>query len=923
MKNKIKELIKKKDPNNKVLDKKKENKKVDNKKAAKIAMKNNKKATKPKRNILLILIMVLGIGFIAVCIVFVALVVFTAPDFNVDLLYSKEATVLLNKDGVEFASIGSENRELVTYDELPQVLIDAIVSVEDSRFFQHGGFDMPRFAKATFGQLIGNSGAGGASTLTMQVSKNTFTSKDSEGITGVFRKFTDIYISIFKIEKAYTKEEIMEFYVNAPWLGNRTYGVEQACQLYFGKSVKDLNLAEASLIAGMFQAPAAYDPYAYPDNAAKRRETVLSLMVRHGYISEEEAEAANNVKIESMLIGYNALEQSPYQGFIDTVVQEVQDRTGDNPYNVPMIIQTTMDTSRQEVVNDMMQGKLYNFVNDTVQSAIAITDINDGSITAVGNGRNKNGEMLMNLATQMFRHPGSTAKPIMDYGPLIEYNGASPSWLFFDEPMTYSNGQSLRNADRTYLGMLTMKDALVKSRNIPAVQAFQKVDKLKIAEFAHSLGIDYGEELYESYAIGSFDGVSPLQLSAAYAAFGRGGYYIEPYSYTRIEYRQTGEIVEQSYEKVKVMSEETAFMVTSMLMQGGASGVGGTINVKGTDVAAKGGTSTYDSKVLKQYNIPDSASADNWIAVYTPDYSMAVWYGYEKLIKDGPYVTAVAGSNARRKISAAVANKVFKANSKFKVASGVVKVTVERDTIPPLLPSDHTPSDMLITDYYKKGTQPTEVSTRYATLANPTGGASTVVGPVINLSWNAIKTPNAIDSTWLSNYFDKGYGQFASKYLQERHNYNAGHIGAIGYQVYLKNSDGTLTSLGWTAGNTFTYTALSSSPHTFVIRSAYSIFKSNMSGGLEITTAGAASDIGNIILNSSTSCNFQTLPTQFTVYDNLGIDITSNPGLSFSTSTVPNGHAGTWPAAGNYTVTYTFTYNSGTPKTRTKPITCP
>ena len=179
------------------------------------------------------------------------------------------------------------------------MLLDAIIATEDSRYFQHNGFDLPRFMKASAGQLLGNSDAGGASTLTMQVVKNNFTSTESSGFAGIVRKFTDIYMSIFKVEKNYTKEEIIEFYVNAPYLGSGSYGVEQASQTFFGKSVKDLSLVEAATIAGLFQAPGAYDPYVYPEKAQERRDQVLSLMERHGYITSEEKEIAEEIHVES------------------------------------------------------------------------------------------------------------------------------------------------------------------------------------------------------------------------------------------------------------------------------------------------------------------------------------------------------------------------------------------------------------------------------------------------------------------------------------------------------------------------------------------------------------------------------------------------------------------------------------------------
>ena len=216
-----------------------------------------KKQTKKKNNKKNYLkITLLAILFL-MCITFGGFVYYiyiSAPEFKSNLLYRKESSNIYDSKGNLIATIGTERRQLVKYDELPQVLIDAIIATEDSRFFEHDGFDIPRFLKAGVGYIKGVD-AGGASTLTMQLSKNTFTSTETKGFDGIVRKFTDIYMSIFKIEKDYSKEEIIEFYVNAPYLGAGSYGVEQASKTYFNKDVTNLNLVEAATIAGMFQSP--------------------------------------------------------------------------------------------------------------------------------------------------------------------------------------------------------------------------------------------------------------------------------------------------------------------------------------------------------------------------------------------------------------------------------------------------------------------------------------------------------------------------------------------------------------------------------------------------------------------------------------------------------------------------------------------
>lgn len=820
--------------------------------AVKVVKKQPKKAKKKKShkflNAILILIMLIGIIATSAILVFCGYIVISAPDFDTDLLYSKEASIVYDRNGTEYGRLGREQRELVYYDDLPQVLIDAIVATEDSKFFQHNGFDIVRFAKASLGQLAGHSNAGGASTLTMQVVKNTFTSTQSHGWQGIVRKFTDIYMSVFKIEKNYTKEEILEFYVNAPFLGSGTFGVEQACQTYFGKSVKDLSLTEAALIAGIFNAPTAYNPFNSVDLATKRRDTVLNLMVRHGYITKEQAEDAKSITVESLIHKKTNEGLNKYQSFIDTVIRDVEDKTGLNPYNTPMLIYTTLDPTVQDVLNQLNNEELgYKWVDDYIQIGLVITDVKDGSITAIDGDRNQDRVLSYNRATQMKTQPGSIIKPILDYGPFLEYNNGSPGTIFYDTPMTYSNGQKIANSDRTYKGAMTMRQALIQSRNIPAVQAFQAVDKNKIAEFSHACGIDYGNTLYESYAIGGGMEVSPLEMAAAYGTFARGGYYIEPYTYTKIVLQETDEVIEYKPEKVQAMSKETAYMINDMLVSATKAGVGGNLNVSGTDIGSKTGTSTYDSAALKANNVPDSASADNWVITYSPDYVISFWYGYDKLSHDH-YTDSIKAAIQRKKISAVVGNKVYKKNSKFTKPDTVISSKYEKETIPTELPSEYTPANLIGTDVFKKGTEPSKVSTRFAQLNNPTNGRGSESNGLITLSWSAIQTPNAINQSYLQNYFKENYGNQAESYLSRRIEYNNSNIGNIGYQVYLKTDTGE-QSLGYTTETEYRYQAPSSGNYTFIVRSAYSIFKSNMSSGLIInvkSSSGGSSTNDNI-----------------------------------------------------------------------------
>ncbi len=818
--------------------------------------KKNRKIKKGITTTLFSVILLGGIAFVSLILVFALYVIITSPDFEKDKLYSKESTVIYYADGTEMTRFGSEDRVLVNYDELPQVLVDAIVATEDSRFFQHSGLDIARFAKATVGQLLGQDHAGGGSTLTMQVAKKTYNDENAKsGIKGLIRKAKDIYMSVFKIESNYTKEEIIEFYVNSFYFvsdGSLNHGgiagVEQASQYYFGKSVSDLTLAEASIMAGMFQNPNKHNPYTKPENVRKRQNTVLTLMVNHGYITEEEKQAVLDIPVESLVKDRSKSNSSSInQAVVYYVLADVEEKTGLKPYDTPMKIYTTIKPDVQNVLNRLERGELYDFPNDVLQEGIAVTSTDNGAIVALSGGRNYMAKG--NNRATVRRQPGSTAKILFDYGPYLEtFSGSSPGNLFLDEPTTYSNGTPIKNADNSYLGLITMRTALVKSRNIPALRAFKAVanEDIKIIEnFVHSLGIDYGDELFESASIGGFMGISPIEMSAAYAAFGRGGFYIEPYCYTKIEILETGEIKEHKYEKVKVMSEETAYMITDMLMSAAQNGVGG-VKISGTDIAAKSGTSTIDSASTKILGIPSHATMDSWNVTYSPEYAIALWIGYDKTTSEY-YLTSKIAGPIRLAIMKAIGQKIYSTNQKFEIPSGIVSVEIENETFPPQLASDYTPSDLRSTELFKTGTEPTEVSIRFSKLNAPSNGSYDFNGTNLTLNWRGIDTPDAISQNYLSDHFNTYYDEHASKYYEKRISYNNTYIGSLGYNIYQKDASGNLTYVGRTNSTSYTISNVSSNA-TYVIKSSYSTFSSNMSDGLEIkVTASVDNNVGDML----------------------------------------------------------------------------
>ena len=918
---------------------KKTNKKTSTKKTKSndtvVKQKKKKKVKKILKLLLNIFLLLLLIGLIG-GIVFAVYIVVKAPNFDPKNLYSTESSIVYDKNGKQITKLGVEKRKNVNYDDLPQVLVDAIIATEDSRFMQHNGFDLPRFLKASAGQVVnkitGHGNAGGGSTLTMQVSKNNYTSVESSGFEGIVRKFTDIYISIFKLEKNYSKEEIMEFYVNIPYLGNNSYGVEQACQSYFGKSVSDINLSEASLIAGLFQAPASYDPYRHPDYAEERRNTVLYLMQRHGYITKEEAEDAKKISVTSLLRSSNPeSESNEYQSYIDVVIDEVEEKTGNNPYTTGMKIYTNLDTDKQTVLNDLMSGKTWTWKDDKVQAGVAIVDVNTGALVAVGGGRNRTGARQLNYATDITRQIGSCAKPLFDYGPAFEYNNAGLASQVYDGPHAYSSGVSIRNVDGSYGGTMTYKYALAASRNIPALKVFQSVDNSKIKEFVTKLGItpeiDSNGGLHEAHALGAFTGSNPKSMAAAYAAFANGGYYAEPYTINKVEYIDSDKTVSLKSKRTRVMSDSTAYMITDALTYAvsGYGNIGG--SVRGVQLAAKTGTTMFDSEARKKYGYPSSANMDMWVTGYTPEYAVSLWYGYTEAEKG--YYLGSEGYSVRGKIFRQIISNISdrSGSKKFTVPNSVVKVTVEKETSPLMLPSANTPDNMKVTEYFKKGTQPTEVSPRYNALPNASGLTAKTNGNQVELTWAAATKPEYLTD----DYFRKNYKNYFGSSLETALSGRKASDGEFGYEVLVKdNNTGTTNSLGFTTETSFKTTKINSNV-TYIVKTKLANLGCTASSGITTTVKGEPEKTSSLLtyevignLKDTATVGSSYTDSGIKVFSD-GIDVTSKAKITVScaelgTSGKAQKETYTFTKAGTYTLKYSISYNGST-ETATRTIT--
>ena len=580
-------------------------------------------------------------------IYYVASILQDAPELDVSRFGSAESSRIYDSEGQLIVDLGEQSRENVDYEDLPQVVIDAFIAVEDSRYFEHNGFDLPRFIKAAIENLKTRNFSQGGSTITMQVVKNSyFTTKESVAEKSIPRKIKEIYLAL-QTERAVSKEDIFEYYINKILFGGNSYGIQKGAEYYFGKDATELTLPEAAMLAGVVNAPYSYNPYVNLSLATERRNVVLNLMLHHGHITEEECALAKSTRLEDLL-SYEPVSGTtyPYQAYLDAVVEECISLTGDNPYDTQMVIYTYMDRAAQEHAENVLAGKTSaKFpANDSYfQAAFTVIENDTGHMVAIGGGRDYSGQRQFNRATSMYKQPGSTAKPILAYALAFEELGWSTTHVVEDIPIVYRGTDILLpNVDGVYLGQITLEEAISRSRNTSAMITFEQlVDELGtdyIVNHIRNLGFEVDpNEFTLGYVIGSstFE-VTPTQLASAYSTIARGGDYIKPTTIARIEYIDSDVApIEPEYLPTTVISEQAAYLTSEMLNKCVNSPWYNYMQILKSDkfkAYAKTGTTDYGSEA-EEYGIPVGAIKDKWVAAYTGDYSVAVWTGYDSPVK--------------------------------------------------------------------------------------------------------------------------------------------------------------------------------------------------------------------------------------------------------------------------------------------------
>lgn len=674
-----------------------------------MARRKQKKQRKPKQKsivkriffIIGLLVLAIGIGVGGLFTYYIA----TAPEIDEEKLANPFSSKIYDIDGELFAEFGDVKRTKIEYDDLPDILIDAVTATEDIRFFKHFGIDLRRMGGAILANISRGFGAEGASTITQQVVENAFLTSDKK----LKRKVQEQWLAL-KLEREYSKEQIMEMYLNTIFYGSGAYGVAKASEIYFDKTdLHDLTLVEAAILAGLPQRPSAYNPFENPDLMADRVDTVLKLMVRHGKISEEEAAEARQVEIASLLTDKKPA-AAPHDAFLRKVRQEVNEKVdGANIDTGGLKIYTTMDRHAQEYVEFLLTDSEDNpikYPDEDMQAGMVVLDTKTGAIQAIGGSRNRENIDGYNYALQGGRQPGSTFKPIVAFGPAIEYNKISTYHQLNDDAPYKIPGteHEIRNWDRQNRGWTPARLALSRSLNVPTVKAFLEVENDKVKEFGENLGIKFAKDSVPvGEAIGGEEtNVTPLQLAGAYRAFGNEGIYNEPYAVTKVEFPD-GKVVELKPEPEAVMSDYTAYMITDMLksaLSPSPIGTGSNANIPGLHMAGKTGTT----------NIPNDGGVNNsWFSGYTTNYTIAVWTGYKENNK------AIENTQIPHALFKHTMTEISKdiETPDFKKPDSVVEVAIEKGSNPAKLPSKYTPKENIITELFVKGYEPSSTSKKY------------------------------------------------------------------------------------------------------------------------------------------------------------------------------------------------------------------
>ncbi len=599
---------------------------------------------------------------------------------------------------------GSENRIIVSLDEIPLHTRQAFIAAEDLRFYDHRGIDVYRILGALRSNLKSGSLAEGASTITQQLAKLTHLSAEKT----IRRKLEEINLA-FQIEKVYNKDEILAMYLNTVYFGRGAYGIQAAAQAYFGVDAEDLTLNQSASLAAIIKAPSIYAPHISPSNNRSRRQYILSVMAENSFISQEEKQAALD---ESIWVLAQEAEKQLYSWYIDEALRESAELLGlsaDEVIQGGFKIYTAYDARLQTIADEVYADSSFfpAAASDgtPIQSAMAVVDTNNGAVLAMIGGRDYTVRRGLNRATQMRRQPGSALKPLAVYGPALEL-GYTTASVLLDEKTSFG-GYTPRNAGDRYYGLVTMRTAIRNSLNTTAVRLLEEIGLDASIQYLNKMGIPTrNSDRNLSLALGSMTyGVTPVELAAAYVPYANGGIYHQPYCVERIETVDGSNVYERKDSGKQVLSAQNAFLMTSLLQSVVSSGTGTRMLAANTPIAGKTGTVSMTG-----------GNRDIWMTAYTPEISVAVWMGYDQTDAKHKISNGITGGRNTASLAAAFFKKAYADREKpdFSQPDGLVWLTLDKRALTSrgsiMLASDKTPKEYRLSEVFAASNRPYAVS---------------------------------------------------------------------------------------------------------------------------------------------------------------------------------------------------------------------
>lgn len=611
------------------------------------------------------------------------------------IIYDGQSDVVTRLHGVQ-------DRTWVSISELQPSTVYAFISAEDARFFEHEGVDVIRIAGAIVADIKAGSYVQGASTISQQLIKLSHLTSEKT----ISRKAEEAALA-YEMERQYSKEDILEMYLNYVYFGGGYYGIEAAAEGYFGVHASDLTLDQSAMLAGILKSPSGYAPHINYAASINRRNNILRLMQDYGYITDDEKKQAA-AKRPTILHDKNEEYSGYYTDAVTKSAAALMGITVDELIRGGYSIYSAMDSDIQHYCEEMFKnGEL--FPAEDSEAAIVVLEPSTGMVVAMVGGRSYTGGISFNRATDIRRQPGSVIKPVIAYAPAFEYLNYTAADMILDEETTFAD-YTPSNYGNKYYGWVTVREAVTKSLNVPAVKTLSAVGVYRAKDFAKRCGIEFDDKDDSlALALGGFTyGVSPLQIAGAYSCFGSGGIYNTPTLIKKITDRNGLTVYEYRQDSRRVMSEANAYILTSMLKSVVTEGTGHRLNTLDIPIAGKTGTVGLAN-----------GNRDAWMAGYTPEYTAVVWQGYDS-DRLGLLPSSATGGTYPALMLYELFNHIYPdgRSGDFEKPESVKQYSIDAKTLKKqhkvVLANAMTPQSSRVTEYFTEETAPEDVSGYWA-----------------------------------------------------------------------------------------------------------------------------------------------------------------------------------------------------------------